>query len=241
MHLRAMALGTVAALIGLLVMAAPAFAHVTVSAQGATRGGSDALITFRVPTESSKASTTGLQVHLPADTAPIADVLVQAQPGWTHPQKSITLAKALKTDDGEVTEAVSEVDWTATPGNGIKPGEFGAFVVIAGQLPDAPQITFKVIQTYSDGSQVAWIEVPAPGSIAEPDHPAPTLNLAAASGSSSASPGVTATVAPASSGSKSSGQNGAVIVAVVALVVAVAAALLGGYAFLATRKRQAGE
>ena len=197
------------------------------------------MITFRVPTESAKALTTGLKLQLPTST-PIADVLVQAQPGWTHTQKSVKLATPIKTDDGEITEAVSEIDWSAEPGNGIKPGEFGAFVVIAGQLPDAPQITFKAIQDYSDGSQVAWIEVPAPGSNAEPEHPAPTLNLAAAGSAgaaSSAAPTVSASSAPVSSDAKSSSQTGAVVIAGIAL--ALAALALAGLAVVFTRGRRA--
>ena len=237
MHLRAMALASTAAFVGMLAFAVPASAHITVSAPGATKGGLDTVITFRVPTESAKALTTGLKVQLPTST-PIADVLVQAQPGWTHVQKSVKLATPIKTDDGEITEAVSEIDWSADPGNGIKPGEFGTFVVIAGQLPDAPQITFKAIQTYSDGSQVAWIEVPAPGSNAEPEHPAPTLNLAAAAtGANSTGPTVSASSAPVSSGSKTSSQTGAVVIASIALVLAALA--LAGLAVVVTRGRRA--
>ena len=198
--------------VAMLALAASASAHVTVSAPGATRGGSDAVITFRVPTESDTASTTGLQVRFPTDT-PIADVLVRPTPGWTHTQNTIKLAKPISTDDGDITEAVAEIDWTATAG-GVKPGEFGEFVVMAGQLPDAPQLTFKAVQIYSDGSRTSWTEVPAPGSTAEPEHPAPSLDLAPAP------------TAPAAKSSASSSQTGAVILGSVALAVAVAAGAL---------------
>jgi uncharacterized protein len=203
--------------IAMLALAAPASAHVTISAPGATRGGSDAVITFRVPTESDTASTTGLQVQLPTDT-PIAGVLVRPIPGWTHTQKTVKLAKPISTDDGEITEAVAEIDWTATAG-GVKPGEFGEFVVMAGQLPDAPRITFKAVQIYSDGSRTAWTEVPAPGSTAEPEHPAPSLDLAA-----SAAPA--ASTAPVAKSSARSSQTGAVILGSVALAAAVASGAL---------------
>ena len=223
-----------------IALAGPASAHVTVSAPGATRGGSDTIITFRVPTESATASTTGLKVQFPTDT-PIASVLVQPQPGWTFTSKTAKLATPIKTDDGDVTEAVSEIDWSASnPAQGIKPGEFGEFIVIAGQLPDAPSITFKAIQTYSDGSAVDWIEVPAPGSSAEPEHPAPVLQLAAAASASSnaaSSPSVTVSAAAAVS-AKSSSQTGPVVLSVIALVVAAAAAVLGGLAFGRGRGRR---
>ena len=198
--------------IAMLALAAPASAHVTISAPGATRGGSDAVITFRVPTESDTASTTGLQVQLPTDT-PIAGVLVRPIPGWTHTQKTVKLAKPISTDDGDITEAVAEIDWTANAG-GVKPGEFGEFVVMAGQLPDAPRITFRAVQIYSDGSRTSWTEVPAPGSTAEPEHPAPSLDL------------VTVSTAPVARSSASSSQTGAVILGSVALAVAVASGAL---------------
>ena len=59
MHLRAMALASTAAFIGMLAFAVPASAHITVSAPGATKGGLDTVITFRVPTESAKALIAG--------------------------------------------------------------------------------------------------------------------------------------------------------------------------------------
>ena len=94
-------------------------AHVTVSAPGAVQGGSDTVITFRVPTESDTASTTGLKVRLPTST-PLLGVLVQPVPGWTVKVIRSKLARPVETDDGPITQAVSEIDWTAT-GGGTRP------------------------------------------------------------------------------------------------------------------------
>jgi uncharacterized protein YcnI len=205
------------------VLAAPAFAHVTVSAPGATRGGIDQEITFRVPVEKN-VNTVGLKVALPTNT-PIASVQVQAMPGWTHTEKSTKLATPIHTDDGDITEAVSEIDWTAQPGQGLKPEEFGAFTIIAGLLPDAPTLTFKAIQTYADGSSVAWIEIPAPGSKIEPEHPAPVLTLAGVSTSTNAAT-ATATVAAKPAAANAS-NTGPVVLSIIALVLAAAALGLG--------------
>ncbi len=218
--LRVLALAGVVAAVGLLVLAGPASAHVTVSAPGATRGGSDQEITFRVPVE-KEVNTVGLKVALPTAT-PIASVEVQAMPGWTHIQKSVKLAKPIHTDDGDLTEAVSEVDWIAQSGGGLKPGEFGAFTIIAGQLPDTASLTFKAIQVYSDGSTVPWIETAAPGSSTDSlEHPAPTLTLAKSGGAATSAP------AAASSSSSKSSNTGPVVLSVIALVVAAAALGLG--------------
>lgn len=200
----------------LAAAAAPALAHVTISAPGATQGG-DAVLTFQVPTESDTLSTVALKVQLPTDH-PIASVSVQSIPGWTIKTVTTKLASPIKTDDGEVTEAVSEIDWTAdNAAAAIKPGQFGQFPVSAGPLPDVDVLTFKAIQTYSDHSQVAWIEETAPGSTAEPDHPAPTVSLAPAAPQSST---------PAAGATGHGSNTGAVILSIVALVVAAAALAL---------------
>ena len=83
---------------------------------------------------------------------------------------STKLAKPVTTDDGQVTEAVSQITWTAT-GVGIPPQQFGLFTVSVGQLPsNTKKLTFKALQTYSDGTIVRWIEVPVKGT-PRPEHP----------------------------------------------------------------------
>ena len=215
----------------LLVGALPAAAHVTVKGDDAVAGGSDATITFRVPTESDKLSTVEVRVALPTAT-PMASVDMLAMPGWTETQKSITLATPIHTDDGDITTAVSEVDWKAQAGAEIKPGSFGEFTLIAGQLPETASLTFKAIQTYSDGSVVSWIQVPAAGQTADDvDYPAPVLALGAA-GSGSAGSGVTvsATTAPASTTLPT-------VLAVIALVLALVACAAVLAAAISRRKR----
>ena len=61
-------------------------------------------------------------------------------------------------------------EWRRHPGGAVR-----SVQVIAGLLPDTATLTFGAIQTYSDGTVVKWIESPAPGSSAEPDHPAPAV------------------------------------------------------------------
>ena len=215
--------------------AGAASAHVTVTAPGVGVGASDATITFRVPDESDSLSTVGLKVQLPTDH-PIAGVLVAPLAGWNATIKNTKLTNPLKTDDGDITEVVSEIDWQAGAGAAIKPGYFGQFSIIAGKLPDdVSSLTFKAIQTYSDGSTVSWIEEPAPGSSTEPEHPAPTLELAAATGPAasgsptSGGPNATATgtsaAADSHSASKGAATTGIVLGAIGILLGAAALAL----------------
>jgi uncharacterized protein YcnI len=231
----------------LLLGASVASAHVVVSAPGATQGG-DTVLTFQVPTESDTASTVGLKVQLPTD-APLASVAVQPKAGWTYTVTRSTLATPISSDAGPVTQVISEIDWTAAGGGGIAPGEFDQFLVSVGPLPDVPTITFKAIQHYSDNTDVAWIEEPAPGSIAEPDHPAPTLTLAAAAADASTTDTST-TAAPATSGvtvnsaamtmtDPDAASRGSVTIAIVIGVVGVVIGAIGVGLAIAARRRPA--
>jgi periplasmic copper chaperone A len=236
-----------AALAGLA--AAPALAHVSVVTTDATQGGIG-VITFRVPTESESASTTKVTVQLPPDQ-PLASVSVRPLPGWTHKETTAKLPTPITNDDGEqVSEAVSTVEWTAaSPADAIKPGEYGEFSIDAGPLPKAPTITFKAIQTYSDGSQVAWIEESNGGT--EPDHPAPVLTLLPAAGpeggsgaTSGASSAPAATSAPAGdaapAASDTGGGNGTATTALVLGILGLLAGLVGLGVALTSRRAGGG-
>jgi uncharacterized protein YcnI len=216
--------------------ASAAWAHVTVAAPGVVAGDTDATIVFRVPTESDTASTVGLKLQLPTNT-PIAGVLVAPQPGWTATITQAKLAKPIQTDDGALTEIVSEVDWKADAGAAIKPGFFGQFTIIGGKLPDGvTALTFKAIQSYSDGTQVAWIEQPAAGSNAQPEHPAPTLHLPAASGSGTTAAGSASNGGASVTATSSKGASqGAAITGIVLGAIGVA---LGATALLLVLRRE---
>lgn len=166
-------LATLAAAAALpLALAAPAFAHVTVQPGELPKGGFSQL-TFRVPNERDDAGTTKVEVTFPIDK-PLAFVSVRPVPGWTAKVDKTKLATPVKSDDGDVTEAVSKITWTGGP---IKPGEYQNFDVSAGPLPkDADQLSFKAVQTYGNGEVVRWIQ-DAPEGGPEPQNPAPVLKL----------------------------------------------------------------
>ncbi|MFB9839445.1 YcnI family protein [Actinoallomurus acaciae] len=166
--------GAAAAVI--VALAVPAAAHVTVNPKTAEPGGYGAF-DVRVPNEEADADTTKVQLYLPTDH-PIASVSVQPTPGWSIDVTKGRLPQPIKTDDGEVTEAVTEITWS---GGKITPGQFQQFGVSLGPLPtDTNTLYFKALQTYTDksgkDSVVRWIEMPNGG--AEPEHPAPSITLA---------------------------------------------------------------
>ena len=86
------------------------------------------------------------------------------------------LATPIQTDDGPITEGIDRMVWTRTSrAGGIKPGQFQDFpisVQIPGKAGD--KLTFKALQTYSNGEVVRWIG--APGA----DSPAPQVTVTAA-------------------------------------------------------------
>jgi len=218
--------GVVLAAGGLVLLTAiPASAHVTVHTDQPVQGASDAAVMFRTPNEESKAATIKLQVFFPTND-PLLDVLVEPHPGWHFTTKTSKLAHPVTTDDGPITEAVSEVTWTANSvSSGLQPGEADDFVVTAGQLPDAPAVTFRALQTYSNGDVVKWIEIQAPGAD-EPEHPAPVLHLEPAS-AASPSPAAASTAQSTTSSSNSGASLGVAIAALVIAVIAVGVAVLG--------------
>ncbi len=223
-----------------LGFAGTAFAHVTISPDTAPRSG-DTTVAFRVPNEKDNATTTKLEIDLPVDR-PIAAVDTEPVAGWTAVATTSKLATPIKSDDGEVTEAVTKVVWTASAGAGIKPGQFQQFFVSLDSLPDADSIEIKALQTYSDGDVVRWIDDPAPAGADEPEHPAMVLTLVKGNeggdptaGSASAAPVATTPVAAAKSSGVGSGA--ALTVAIVGLVLGLIGAVLGLLAYRRTAAR----
>ena len=160
----------------LALLAGSASAHVTVNPSTAAQGGFVKL-SFRVPNETDDADTTELEVQMPTDH-PLASVSIEPKDGWSYEVVKAPLPTPISTDDGQITEATSTVTWS---GGTLRPGEFTDFNVSVGPLPeDATSLTFKALQTYSDGDVVRWIETASPGQ-AEPEHPAPVLTLTPAS------------------------------------------------------------
>jgi uncharacterized protein YcnI len=146
--------------IGLLASTAPAWAHVRADADNPTPG-AYSVVTFKVPNESEKgALTTQLSVNLPN----VASASTEAMPGWTA-----------KLDRDAAAGTVRSVTWTAAPGTGIAPDQFGLFRISV-KLPDTPTVSLPATQTYSDGTVVKWDQPTPPGG-AEPEYPTPEIAL----------------------------------------------------------------
>jgi uncharacterized protein YcnI len=158
--------------VAMLAIPAAAQAHVTLQPNTAPAG-AFMVLDVRVPTERDNASTAKVDVQFPNGFAAAS---YQAVPGWRVQVIKKKLSKPVQTDDGPITEGISRMVWTRTSSRGgIKPGQFQDFpisVQIPGKAGD--KLTFKALQTYSNGEVVRWIG--APGS----DEPAPQVTVTAA-------------------------------------------------------------
>jgi uncharacterized protein YcnI len=169
----------VASAASLLLVAGPAFAHVTVQPVGQAAKGGYATVNIKVPNERDNASTVKLEVSFPVKDHPLTSVMPQPVPGWTAKVDKTALDKPLKVHGREIKEAVEKITWT---GGKIGPGEFQQFPLSLGQLPeDADQLVLKAVQTYDNKEVVRWIEEPEEGR-PEPQSPAPVLKLSAPEG-----------------------------------------------------------
>ena len=230
----AAALTLAAVATAVLGLAGPASAHVTVNPTEAKQGGYGRFA-FRVPNESDTASTTKVEVNLP-ENAPVGSVSTMPVPGWTVTVEKRKVDPPVEVHGSQLTEAVSKLTWTAAPNGGVKPGEFQEFPVSMGPLPQTDRMVFKVLQTYSDGNISRWIEEPTPGG-EEPENPAPVLTLTAAS--ASASPVASAPAAAADDDDDDADTGAATAFGVAGLVAGLAGLVLGGLAFLRTRREPA--
>ena len=236
------------ALAAVVALSAPtaAGAHVSVH-PNAVPAGANATLDIRVPNEMDNARTIKLQVQLPPG---FIGVSTQPPPGWTSTVKTSKLAKPVQTDDGPVDTQVSQVQWTARSGAGIPAGEFANFPISVA-LPGRPGqvLTFKTVQTYSNGKVARWIGAP------DSDQPAPTIDVTAKGGvlqdvaggeagpgalPASASPGSKTTV-PAVTRTVIEKQSANNTLAVIALIVGLLGLATGGIGLALARRARRGE
>jgi periplasmic copper chaperone A len=212
---------------------AAAQAHVTLQPNTAVAGAYTRL-DVRVPNERDDASTTKVEVQFPdgfaaASYEPVA--------GWDVKVTKKTLDKPVQTDDGEITEGVNTISWTAkSKADAIPPGafeDFGLSVQIPGKAGD--KLTFKALQTYTGGEVVRWIGAE------DSDNPAPSVSVIAGASEAAAAATPAPTTRPSAAPgpattTEDSGGNG---LAIAALIVGALGLLAGVAGLLAARRASA--
>lgn len=186
----------VLALLIILGVPAVALAHARVS-PAVSLSGKLQLYSLAVPTEKDNATTTKIVLTVPNGFG--IDSFVPPPTGWTQSVKS--------TGSGE-DAIVQQVTWS---GGKTPTGEDSMFQFLA-QPAKSGTYTFRVQQTYSDGSIVNWS---GPESS---EAPAPTIEAAS-----------------------SLGGGGTSVLTVIALIVAVLALVAGGYAVVKGANRGGGD
>jgi uncharacterized protein YcnI len=220
---------------------AAAQAHVSVH-PNVLPAGSFPTLTVRVPNEETNQDTVKVAVQMPPGVLSVSPI---PPPGWKVTLKTQKLPKPIKTDDGTVTEQVSEVDMT---GGRIKPGESQQFPLamsIPGKAGDV--LTFKAVQTYSGGKVVRWIgppsaDTPAPtADVVKAD--APILDVSGDAGPPATLPasetgaGTTTQAQPASSSTGSDSNGASKGLAIAGVVLGALALLLAAAALVTSRRR----
>lgn len=172
---RRLAVVCTAAGLAVVLAAGPALGHVEVEAMPARALATDALLSLTAEAESNTAGISGLRIQLPPGLVPADLRLASGPAGWR-----------LTGTGGVVT-----VSGPALPvGRSLRLG------IRVRQLPDDRQLVLKTIQSYADGKQDAWIELPT-ASVPEPEQPAPIVRLQAAAPGATAVPRATPTTTPA--------------------------------------------
>ena len=159
----------------LLLIAGPAWAHVTVSPEEAAPD-SFATLAFQVPHGCDGSSTVSLSVQIPAG---VVSVKPQVKPGWEISIEEGTLPEPVDYFGETLTEGVLSVTWTGGPLEDQYMDVFGMSV----KLPNTEgPIYFPALQTCEQG-ETAWIQIPAEGQTEDDlEDPAPAVVLEVGAG-----------------------------------------------------------
>jgi periplasmic copper chaperone A len=157
--------------LGALALTATARAHVTVHPNALPAGGFT-VINIQVPNERDRASTVRVDVQFPNGIYIASPTVMR---GWKSRVITKKLSKPIEIEPG--FSVSSRVDRVAFSGGRIGPGRFLSFPlsIKAPAVKAGTLLTFKALQTYSNGEVVRWIGNPSS------DEPAPQVLIRPAS------------------------------------------------------------
>jgi len=209
-----------AAIAVFLLAALPASAHVTIS-PGEVVQGSYTVFTVRVPSEKEGTETTAVRVVFPEG---VSITRFEPKPGWT-----IAFER-------NANQAITEVTWTAEPGQELDVTEFTEFRMSGRVLPETDPgsvLVWKAYQTYANGEVVEWIGAPDTDS----PTPAPATRIVPGSAEDDGHGGANPA---ASTTSKDDGSYDPLIVALIIVpwVLSITALTLSLILLLEKRKQQ---
>jgi periplasmic copper chaperone A len=209
--------------VAILALAPAAGAHVTLQPEQAPAGGFTRL-DVRVPNERDNAGTTKVEVQMPPG---FIFVSYEPVPGWDTELTMRKLDKPVEVFGEQQTEEVGRITFTGDGKTGvIQPGEFQDFGLSLAMPEGRPgsKLTFKSLQTYSNGEVVRWIGPP------DSEEPAPQVELTAAEEEAASAPAAQQPAAAPASEDDDDGNGlaiAALIVGAAGLAAGVAALFLG--------------
>lgn len=215
---------SLAVLTAVLVWAAPAWSHVSLTPDQAPPGFT--YLKFRIGHGCEGEATETLRVQIPEG---VASVKPEMLADWEAVTDVGELDEPVEVHGEEVTEGVREVRWSGTPLPDDRTKEFGMSVYLAGE--PGTTVEFPAIQECIDGSELAWIQTPGEGETRDDlDEPAPALTITDdASHGGDEESGDDAQAEPALAGlSPTAAALAALVVGLAALLVGVLALLRAG-------------
>jgi periplasmic copper chaperone A len=219
----------VGAVVAALALAPAAAAHVTLQPSEAPAGGFTRL-DVRVPNKRDNASTTKVVVQMPPG---FLSVSTEPVPGWDAELTMRELDEPVEQFGEQVTEEVGRITFTADgEASAIQPGQFQDFGLSLAVPEGRPgsMLTFKALQTYSNGDVVRWIGPP------DSEEPAPQVELTPGEEEEAAAPAAEQPAAPAATG-EDDDSNG---IAIAALIVGAAGLATGLAALFLSRRTRVG-
>ena len=216
----------VGAVVAALALAPAAAAHVTLQPPEAPAGGFTRL-DVRVPNERDNASTTKVVVQMPPG---FLSVSTEPVPGWDIELTMRQLDEPVEQFGEQVNEEVGRITFTADgEASAIKPGQFQDFGLSLAVPEGRPgsMLTFKALQTYSNGEVVRWIGPP------DSEEPAPQVELTPGEEEEAAAPAAEQPAAPAAT-EEDDDSNG---LAIAALIVGGLGLATGVAALFLSRRR----
>jgi uncharacterized protein YcnI len=159
-----------------MLIAGPAFAHITLLTRTATVGASYMAV-LRVPHGCEGAATTAVRVQIPTG---VYNVKPQPKAGWKLEISTGKYPMPFTHRGNPLTDGVTQVSWT---GGNLLDAYYDEFVLstsLADSLVPNTTLYFPVVQECEGGKVDRWIEIPVAGRSAD-DYktPAPGVALVA--------------------------------------------------------------
>jgi uncharacterized protein YcnI/copper(I)-binding protein len=164
--------------VALLLVSAPAYAHVSLERPEAPRGKSYKAV-LKIPHGCDGSPTHTVRVAIPEG---YIGVKPMPKPGWTIKTERGAYAQSYGYYHGALSEGVTQIEWSGGELPDDYYDEFVASGFLAKELTPGAQLAFKVVQVCAKG-ELNWVEVPGDGVDAHDlKAPAALLRIADAGG-----------------------------------------------------------